>query len=87
MGESLAAASRLFGDLVAPQPEARPVTADAVTTIGENKTTHGIAGEWHYDRPNRTRCGRKATGVGRWESGKPVVITCGSCQRLMRGEK
>lgn len=87
MGEqpSLAAASRMFGDLLASKP--RPVTAEEVATVGNGKVRHGVLGQWRYDRPNDTTCGRTATGVERRASGTPIEITCKACIRRIRGAK
>ncbi|MGW0580093.1 hypothetical protein ACWD25_29945 [Streptomyces sp. NPDC002920] len=57
-------------------------TADKVARIGNNATTHGIRGEFRYDRvsENRTTCGRAGiTGTDSLMSGSPLEITCAAC--------
>ncbi|WAB08870.1 hypothetical protein SEA_SUCCESS_91 [Streptomyces phage Success] len=57
--------------------------AEMVARIGESGITHGIRGEFRYDRmsENRTLCGRGGiTGTEHLMSGKPLEITCNACQ-------
>lgn len=51
-----------------------------VGRAGNGTRTHAIqGGEWHYDRPNRSACGRTLTAVEYFQSSREMGITCRSC--------
>jgi hypothetical protein len=57
--------------------------AEMVATFGGSKITHGLRGEFRYDRPqdNRTLCGRSGSmGTETLMSGRSLEITCNACQ-------
>lgn len=61
-----------------------PALTSMVARINGGRRTHGISGEFRYDRPadNRTSCGRAGiTTTEHYASGRPVRITCRSCRR------
>lgn len=56
-------------------------TAQMVARFGNRNLTHGIRGEFRYDRTdNRTLCGRTDFGVEHTMTGRQLEITCQQCK-------
>jgi hypothetical protein len=55
------------------------VFASQGVSVGNGDAVHALFGAYRYDQTNKTLCGKIASGVQEYMSGKGVEITCGRC--------
>lgn len=59
--------------------------ATIIGRFGRSKVAHRIQGDdYNYAnvQSNRTRCGRSGLmSVERWQSGRPITVTCAACRK------